>query len=154
MSSKDAKSAWSVGECEEKDLMQIAGLEEEIFTDPWSVEGLRESLGHPQAFLITAKKQGIVRGYAVVYYVLDECEIARIAVSGLVRREGAGTLILQKVYEKCRTLGVRRILLDVRKSNTDAVCFYRAEGFSEDGVRKAFYSNPPEDAVLMSRMLS
>lgn len=151
MGGKETASMWTICEGVEKDLAQIADLEEEIFTDPWSLQGLKESMEQSQTFFIVAKKQGVVLGYAVVYYVLDECEIARIAVSGSVRREGAGTLILQKVSEKCGTLGVQRILLDVRKSNAAAVSFYRARGFAEDGVRKAFYTNPSDDAVLMSR---
>lgn len=154
MSSKKNDDRWILCEGEEKDLTQIAALEEEIFTDAWSEQALLKSLEHPQAFIITAKKQGIVRGYAVVYHVLDECEIARIAVSGVVRREGAGSLILEKVCEKCRTLGVRKMLLDVRISNDEAIGFYRAFGFAEDGVRRGFYSNPAEDALLMSRILS
>lgn len=154
MDSKNPDCTWVVCESEEKDLAQIAGLEEEIFTDSWSIDALRESLEHPQAFLITAKKQGSVRGYAVVYYVPDECEIVRIAVSERVRREGVGTMIFSKIYEKCRTLGVCRMLLDVRMSNECAIGFYRTHGFLEDGVRKAFYSDPKEDALLMSRILS
>ncbi len=153
MGSKGAAAVWTICEGTETDLAQIAGLETDIFTDPWSVQGLKESLKQPQTFFILAKKQDVVCGYAVVYHVLDECEIARIAVAASARREGAGTLIIQKVYEKCRMLGIQRVLLDVRKSNTAAIGFYKAEGFAEDGVRKAFYSNPLEDAVLMSRTL-
>lgn len=145
---------WAVSEAEEKDLVQIAELEKEIFRDAWSLHALAESFGQPQVFMLTAKKQGHVLGFVIVYFVLDEGEIARIAVSDSIRREGAGSLLLEKTYEKCRQIGLNRLLLDVRMSNEAAVSFYKAKGFSEDGVRRNFYSLPNEDALLMSKILS
>lgn len=89
-------------------------------------------------------------GYVIFYYVLDEGEIARIATSPQHRRQGVAVRLLEKMRAFSCEQNITRWLLDVRISNETAIHFYKATGFAEDGVRKNFYANPPEDAILMS----
>ena len=89
-------------------------------------------------------------GYVIFYYVLDEGEIARIATSPQHRRQGVAVRLLEKMRAFSYEQNITRWLLDVRISNETAIHFYKAAGFAEDGVRKNFYANPPEDAILMS----
>ena len=84
------------------------------------------------------------------YYVLDEGEIARIATSPQHRRQGVAVRLLEKMRAFSYEQNITRWLLDVRISNETAIHFYKAAGFAKDGVRKNFYANPPEDAILMS----
>ena len=90
-------------------------------------------------------------GYVIFYYVLDEGEIARVAVDPAYRRKGAAARLLHAVEDFCEEKGIDRLMLEVRKSNVPAISFYREYGFAEDGIRKNYYKNPVEDAVLMSR---
>lgn len=134
----------------ENDIEAIASLEREIFPDPWSVKSIRETYENNSACIIGAYKQNVLIGYVIFYYVLDEGEIARIAVSSTYRRQGVAEQIFSGLLGFCAENKIERILLDVRISNEPAIAFYRKTGFTDDGIRKNFYDNPKEHALLMS----
>ena len=138
----------------EKDIAQIAELEKKIFSDPWTSQGIYDTFCQKQAFIAVAEQDEKVVGYSIIYYVLDEGEIARIAVDETVRRQGVGRGILDYVCEWCKKENVKRLLLDVRESNASARAFYEQYGFIVDGIRKNFYKGPNENAVLMSKALA
>lgn len=148
-------------------ISEIAALESDIFPDPWSEKSIRDTLENPQARIwaiisrqappcscaSTAQEHAgkpQLLGYVIFYYVLDEGEIARIATSPQHRRQGVAVRLLEKMRAFSYEQNITRWLLDVRISNETAIHFYKAAGFAEDGVRKNFYANPPEDAILMS----
>lgn len=137
----------------QEDINQIADLEKNIFSDAWTTKGVQETFEQKQAFITVAELEGKVIGYCIIYYVMDEAEIARIAIGGDVRRKGLGKGLLQYTCECCKERGVERLLLDVRESNVGAIAFYEYYGFQQDGIRKHFYEMPKEDAVLMSMSL-
>lgn len=133
---------------------QVAAMEQETFPDPWTFEAVKSTVEQNHTFCAVEKDGDKVTGYYLCYYVLDECEIARIAVSENVRRRGVGQKLLNHMEMICREKGITRILLDVRKSNRTAAAFYRKNGFCVDGERKDYYAGAcPEDAVLMSKTL-
>lgn len=134
----------------EEDVSQIARLETETFSDAWSEASIRSTLAQRQTILLTAFEDKKLIGYLMLYYVLEEGEIARIAVAPECRRQGVGGRLLLEMKDLCVDNGISKILLEVRKSNTSARAFYEEHGFTEDGIRKGFYSTPQEDAVLMS----
>lgn len=138
----------------EKDMMQITEMEQDIFTDPWTKDGIREALLHDQSLLVVAENAGEIYGYSIIYYVLEECDIVKFAVRQNARRLGVGSALMGKTVQCCEEKGIQRMCLEVRSSNLPAVNFYKQQGFLEDGVRKGFYQNPSDDALLMSRMLS
>lgn len=131
-------------------ISQIAALESDIFPDPWSEKSIRDTLENPQARIWAIISKPQLLGYVIFYYVLDEGEIARIATSPQHRRQGLAVRLLEKMRAFSYEQNITRWLLDVRISNETAIHFYKAAGFAEDGVRKNFYANPPEDAILMS----
>ena len=148
-------------------ISEIAALESDIFPDPWSEKSIRDTLENPQAriWAIISRQappcscastspehagKPQLLGYVIFYYVLDEGEIARIATSPQHRRQGVAVRLLEKMRAFSYEQNITRWLLDVRISNETAIHFYKAAGFAEDGVRKNFYANPPEDAILMS----
>ena len=135
----------------EQDVAQIAELEKKVFSDAWTSTGIYETFCQNQAFVAVAECDGEKTGYCIIYYVMDEGEIARIAVDEKVRRQGVGRGLLDFVCECCKIKNVHRLLLDVRESNESARRFYEQYGFAVDGVRKNFYDQPKENAVLMSK---
>lgn len=135
------------------DVECIAELEKQIFSDAWTSNSIYETSRQQQAFIVVAEEEGEIAGYCIVYYVMDEGEIARIAVDSSYRRRGVGRGLLDYTCECCREKCVERLLLDVRESNESARAFYKRYGFAEDGIRKNFYDMPKEHAVLMSRMI-
>lgn len=137
----------------ENDIADIAALERDIFPDPWTERGIRESWCQKNTLLLGAWKNGILTGYVVLYHVLDEGEIARIAVRRSCRRQGGAGRLFERLRGICEGKGIIRLMLEVRISNKAAVSFYKKYGFTEDGVRKDYYDNPCEDAILMSRYI-
>lgn len=135
----------------ESDIEAVAGMEKEIFPDAWTGKSIYETFCQNQAFITVAETEGEIMAYCIIYYVMDEGEIARIAVDAKWRRGGTGRNLLDYTCALCREKGVSRLLLDVRKSNASARKFYESYGFEEDGIRKNFYQMPAEDAVLMSK---
>ena len=135
----------------EADVDAVAELEKEIFSDAWTSKSIYETFCQQQAFIAVAEENGEIAGYCIVYYVMDEGEIARIAVNPQKQRRGFGRHLLDYSSFLCREKGVARLLLDVRESNETAKRFYENYGFTEDGVRRNFYQMPTENAVLMSK---
>lgn len=133
------------------DVNEIARLEKNTFSDAWTEKGILDTFHQQQAFVIVGEIDDKVVGYCIVYYVLDEAEVARIAVDDACKRQGVGRAILKEVEDICKEKEITRILLDVRESNETARAFYRNYGFVEDGIRKNFYEMPKEHAVLMSK---
>ncbi len=137
----------------EKDIEYIAELEAKTFTDAWTEQSVRDTFEQKQAFITVAENDERLIGYCIIYYVMDEAEIARIAVSEDVRKLGIGTGLLDYTCKSCREKQIERLLLDVRESNEGAIAFYKNHGFQTDGIRKNFYEMPKENAVLMSMSL-
>ncbi len=135
----------------ETDVDAMAVLEAHIFSDAWSRKSIYDAFLNVQTFVTVVEIESEIAGYCIVYHVLDEGEIARIAVAPDKRRQGAARGILDYTCKLCVENGIRRLLLDVRESNEGARGLYQAYGFQTDGIRKHFYRNPTENAVLMSK---
>lgn len=141
---------FSIRRLRREDVADVAELERKIFSDAWSERAILETLDQKQTMLLAAYEDKKMIGYVILYYVLEDGEIARIAVADGYRRQGVATLMLREMAILCRDIGVSKILLDVRESNVAAYAFYERRGFVRDGIRKNFYSNPVENAILMS----
>lgn len=135
---------------EMSDLQDIAALESEIFSDAWSLKSLEETWKQKNAAIFVAKTKEGMAGYLIFYYVLEEGEIARIATAHSVRRQGAASQMFRKLLDFCREQKITRIMLEVRENNEAARQFYGKCGFTKDGIRRNYYENPKENAVLMS----
>ncbi len=90
-------------------------------------------------------------GYCILYGAGDEGEIVRVAVAEEARRQGVGTRLLEELLTSAGQQGVRRIFLEVRKSNASAIRLYEKHGFVPCGMRRNFYRDPAEDALCMVR---
>lgn len=95
-----------------------------------------------------------VAGFLILSTVLDEAEIIEVAVSENLRRCGLGSGLMDEVFDWCRKNEISKIFLEVRESNFPARMYYKKYGFVENGVRKNYYREPVENAVLMSKELS
>jgi ribosomal-protein-alanine N-acetyltransferase len=110
-------------------------------------------LRNPHAEFAICRSDGRVVGFALIWRVADELELISMAVHPTERRRGLGTALLEWVIARARELGLRAVFLEVRKGNEPALMLYRGAGFYALGVRRGYYSNPIEDAVLMTRAL-
>ena len=142
-----------VRELKVEDSAAVAEMEQQIFSDPWSEKSVMETVQQKQSVCFAAEKAEHLLGYLLAYHAADEAEIARIAVQKEARRQGAAGKLMQALEHYCEEHKMEKLLLDVRESNEAARSFYTKNGFVEDGIRQGFYTNPSEDAVLMSRQL-
>ena len=132
-------------------LEQIAALEEQCFSTPWTVDMLREELFNPAASYIVAEGgEGKVLGYAGVQVVLDEGYITNIAVDPDYRQQGVASALLD-VFCRFGESHLAFLTLEVRASNQAAIGLYMKHDFAQVGRRKNYYERPKEDASLMTR---
>ncbi len=141
----------AIRKMKEADIPEIARLEKEIFSDSWSEKAIKETFDQQQTLVLVAYEDKQLIGYLILYFVLEEGEIARIAVISDHRRQGVGARLLLELEDLCEDNGITKLLLDVRESNKAAISFYTSYGFVQDGIRRNFYTNPQEDGILMSR---
>ena len=132
-------------------LSQIAQLERTCFSTPWSEEMLAQELYNDNASYVVAQgEDGSVLGYAGLQVVLDEGYIDNVAVRPDCRRQGIASALLG-AFERFAQAHLAFLTLEVRASNTPAIALYEAHGFVREGLRKQYYTNPREDAVIMTR---
>ena len=134
-------------------VAQIARLERECFSSPWSETALLEELSNPQAHFLCAVCDGVVAGYIGVQEIVGEAYITNIAVFSNFRRQGIGEKLLQSAQNGATERECVLITLEVRKSNVPAIALYEKYGFKTVGERKNFYVSPKEDALIMTKDL-
>lgn len=134
---------------EELDLPQAAAIEKEAITPPWSEQAFRESLGLEHTILLAAIQDGQVAGYCVCYQSFEEGEITNVAVKKELRGQGIAGKLLEKLCSYGKERGLERYILEVRAGNEPAIHQYERSGFTRVGIRKGFYEQPVEDAVIM-----
>ena len=144
------KALWQVEGLKEAHIPQIAAIERACFTDPWSESALRDELLSPLARYFVCTEGGEVLGYIGTRVVLDECQVANVAVSPSCRRQGVASFLMEAMLDFCRREGMNLVTLEVRVSNSAAQALYEKFGFQKTGIRPGYYQSPPEDALLMS----
>ncbi len=135
----------------EEHISALAQLERECFSDPWSEKALAEELSNPNAVFRVALIDGEVAGYVGMLHVLDEGDICNVAVFDRFRRKGVASALIQHLVDYGVENQLSFITLEVRESNIGAQKFYETMGFETIGVRKNFYDNPKEHAILMNK---
>lgn len=136
------------------DVDAVAGIEAEVFTTPWSADTFASLLGRPtlELLVLDDEREGVI-GYAVLWCILEQGELANVAVTPRLRGRGLGTYLLARVLEVGRERGIQTMFLEVRASNVQALDLYRRFGFSDVGRRKEYYDHPREDALIMAAKL-
>ena len=135
---------------ERDDLEEVVRIETEAFTSPWKVETFAGLLDSEAVELpVMVSDAGEIIGYAVLWCVLDQGELANVAISPGWRGRGLGTELIRWLVTRARERGVTKLFLEVRASNERAAAIYEKLGFEEVGVRRGYYSEPREDARVM-----
>jgi ribosomal-protein-alanine N-acetyltransferase len=132
------------------DLDEVMAIERTSFKHPWSSHFFLEELQVACARSILAQISGKIVGYTLFWFLPDEVDIHNIAVDTSFRRQGIGQALLQQVVEEARRRNASRVTLEVRVSNIPAQKLYESIGFIRTGIRKGYYSDDGEDAVLMA----
>lgn len=131
------------------DAARIAELEVLCFAVPWSSEMLESELTNPASRYRVLEIDGQIVAYAGMWLVLDEAYITNIAVHPDYRGRGLGEAILRDMIRIARENGAVAMTLEVRVSNAVAQALYRKLGFAQEGLRKGFYADNNEDALIL-----
>ena len=137
------------------DVDDVAAIERRAFSDPWSANSFRALFGNPLVHFAVAEDSitGRILGYVVTWFVLDEGEIANLAVSDERRRAGIGARLLDHALDVARERRCQVVFLEVRESNAAARALYASRGFEVAGRRSKYYRKPVEDALVLRRGL-
>jgi ribosomal-protein-alanine N-acetyltransferase len=142
-----------VGACQEH-INDIVVVENLSFKIPWSRQSITEEfLENQMAVYICALTGGKAIGYAGMWHILDEGHITNIAVHPEFRSCGVGSALMEALLEAARAFGIIALTLEVRRSNLTAQSLYSKYGFKEGGMRKSYYADNNEDALIMWKQL-
>jgi len=131
------------------DLADILAIERASFSFPWSASFFVQELKVACARSHVALIDGRPVGYVIYWRLPREIDIHNLAVTPAYRRRGLATALLEAVIADARRADATRVTLEVRKSNEAAQKLYHALGFMAKGVRKGYYSDDGEDALVM-----
>ena len=130
---------------------QIAELEKVCFNDPWSESSIASELGNRLSLWLVAVDRDRVVGYVGSQSVLGETDMMNIAVAPDYRRQGIAEKLVTELISGLRQKGNHSLMLEVRVSNTSARQLYDKLGFEQVGLRKNYYRNPKEDAMILRK---
>lgn len=132
------------------DVDGVMAVEHDSFLTPWSRSAFEEELAQNRlARYIVAEENGAIVGYAGTWLVINEAHVTNVAVSSQRRREGIGRLLMQNLMELARENEMESMTLEVRVSNAAARHLYQQLGFVEAGIRKNYYTETKEDALIL-----
>ena len=126
-------------------------IETECFSHPWSRQSLEEELNNETSLFLVAKEGNEVIGYIGMSIVIDEGYIFNVAVREMYRKKGVATALINELVTYGKKNNFSFITLEVRESNLPAISLYSKFGFIKAGERKDYYSNPKENAILMTK---
>ncbi len=137
----------------EDDIDEVARLERLCFSDPWAKTSFQEELRHGFSIPLVVKSGTKVVGYACLWHIDDEMEIANFAMSSEYRRRGIGRKMMERVLWEAEAKKCKNVILSARESNLPALNLYASFGFVEVYRRKNYYRLPTEDAIIMMKHL-
>ena len=141
----------AIRELREEDIEELARIESESFSMPWSADSFRKLLAHAYCHYLVALADGKVVGCCGYTDLCHEDNIDNVVVASAYRRRGIGEALLRELGVRGDAMQVEAYTLEVRVGNLEAIRLYQKLGFVAEGVRPRFYEKPVEDALIMWR---
>ena len=132
-------------------VSQVAALEKCSFRDPWSEKSIAGELENKLALWLVAVEGDTVLGYVGSQTVMGETDMMNVAVHPDFRRRGVAEALILALVEELKAMDSHCLTLEVRASNAPAIALYEKMGFSQIGLRKNYYRNPREDALILRK---
>lgn len=136
-----------------QDLDGVMRVELESFPLPWSRESYLGELSNSFASYLVCDLEGEIIGFGGIWVVFDEAHITNVAIASARRQRGLGTMLMERLEAIAREKRAQRILLEVRTSNYSAQRMYNNLGYIPTGLRKEYYTDNQEDAIIMTKFL-
>ncbi|KOO42279.1 ribosomal protein S18-alanine N-acetyltransferase [Priestia koreensis] len=132
------------------DIDQVVGIEQLSFSTPWSKEAFVNELTQNQfSKYVVMEENDVIIGYCGLWVIIDEGHITNVAILPSHRGQGLGEKLMRKVMELSMEFGARTLTLEVRVSNHVAQSLYKKLGFEAGGLRRNYYTDSQEDALVM-----
>ena len=145
---------FSVRPMMKEELSAAAALEKECFSAPWSEKTLEAEFQNPlNRFLAAVSEDGALLGYAGIQTVAGESSVFNVAVTKAARRQGIGGELVRGIVAEAKKQEAETVYLEVRAGNLAAINLYERAGFVFCGLRKNYYTEPSEHAILMKLVL-
>jgi len=135
------------------DLPQVIAIERRAFPTPWSLAMFVLELSKPSGICLAALRNGRIVGYLVCSRYDTVWHLMNVAVDERLRREGIATALLEHLFERADRPGAQ-YTLEVRLSNDAAIPLYERFGFQSAGLRRGYYHDNKEDALIMWRTVA
>lgn len=150
-----------IGVMKTADMEQVLAIEQVSFASPWTRRLFENELLRPEVSTLlvayteaeasgTARYLRLILGYIVFWVVADEMHILNLSVHPLYRRRGIARRLVIEAVRRASAMGAEKAYLEVRASNAPATALYSSLGFVSIGIRRSYYDNPREDAVVMT----
>jgi ribosomal-protein-alanine N-acetyltransferase len=134
----------------EHDIEEVWEIERDLFAMPWSKASfLFEAGDNRNSYAVVGTHEDAIAGYAVAWFVGDELHIGNVAVARQLQGKGAGKQLLEHLLDEAFKRDVKHATLEVRVSNVRAINLYRAYGFKAIALRRRYYTDSGEDALVM-----
>lgn len=137
----------------EDDIPELLLADQEAYPDPWTTGMFLQEINNGASQFFVARLSGQIAAYGGFWLVLDEAHITKITVLPQHRGQGVGRELLDWLLRRAESMGANIARLEVRESNAAARALYEAAGFREIGIRKGYYTQNNESAVVMSLAL-
>jgi len=140
-----------IGRAGPDDLRAVEALQRRTFSNPWGMDAIRWELEHTDVarLYVMRLSSGTLVAYCACWLVFDELHINSLAVEEAWRRRGLAVRLLKAVIAEAIAAGARSATLEVRRSNAAARGLYEGLGFRVEAVRRDYYQQPREDALLL-----
>ena len=138
---------------EKSETAAAAALQRDNFAHPWSEQDYMEHLQDEDKIYLTALQDDAVVGSCVLWCSFETADLCNIVVDPAHHREGIAGALLYQAFQECADKGAEQILLEVRESNEAAIGLYDKLGFRRISIRKNYYRDPQEHAVIMRKNL-
>ncbi|MBR4971352.1 MAG: ribosomal protein S18-alanine N-acetyltransferase [Oscillospiraceae bacterium] len=134
-------------------VAQVAQLEAICFSDPWSENSIASELNNALSYWLVAQEDGVVVGYIGSQTVFPESDVMNVAVHPDYRRKGIGAMLVEALITHLRNNRCESLTLEVRASNESAIALDEKLGLEQVGLRKNYYRNPKENALILRKVL-
>ncbi len=135
------------------DVDEVITIERQVFTIPWSKESYLADLRNDFATYLVCDYEGKVAGYAGMWVIFHDAHVTNIAVGQEYRNQGIGKMLMLNLEKIAKEKEATRMLLEVRPSNYGAIHLYKGIGFKPYNIRKNYYSDNGEDAIVMTKLI-
>ena len=132
-------------------VAQVAALEKQCFSDPWSESSVASELSNPLSAWLVAMDGDVLAGYVGSQSVMGESDMMNIAVDAHYRRQGIAQALIEALVVQLKEKGSHSLTLEVRISNQPAIALYEKLGFAQVGKRPNYYRSPKEDALILRK---